>query len=52
MTNNSDSFEEALGISSEMAERVRKAYGSLAMLAMAAPAEIAERVGLAEITEY
>ncbi|MFQ5976987.1 MAG: DNA repair and recombination protein RadA [Candidatus Heimdallarchaeota archaeon] len=50
MANNSESFEEALGISSEMAERVRKAYGSLAMLAMAAPAEIAERVGLAART--
>lgn len=50
MATDSDSFEESLGISAEMAERVRKIYGSLAMLAMAAPAEVAERVGLAART--
>ncbi len=50
MSKDSESFETILRISTEMAERVREAYGSLAMLAMAAPAEVAQRTGFATRT--
>ena len=46
MSNDSESLESVLEISSELADRLRKEFGSLAMLAMSSPTEVAERGGL------